>query len=248
MIQKMVIRRGENQIFFLLYLPEENRKPYPLIILSHGLGSNYTTVTEYAERFPEYGFACLIFDFCGGGEICRSTGTLLDMSVLTETEDLDTILSNMQQREDIDKSHIFLMGRSLGGYVSALLASRRPTEIAALILLFPAFNLGFELEQRYAGAKTIPETLMMFDHRVSRKYYEDIVKTDIYNEIGKYQGDVLLIHGDADPLVPLEYSEKALRVYDSAQLIVEQGGGHGFTGTGFDHSLETIVSFVQTHL
>ena len=41
---------------------------------------------------------------------------------------------------------------------------------------------------------------------------------------------MLLIHGDADSIVPLSYSERALEVYPSAELKVVEGGGHGFYG------------------
>ena len=53
---------------------------------------------------------------------------------------------------------------------------------------------------------------------------------DIYGAIAAYDQDVLLIHGDSDTIVPLEYSQRALEVYPSARLEVIRGGGHGFYG------------------
>ena len=37
-----------------------------------------------------------------------------------------------------------------------------------------------------------------------------------------------MLHGTADKLVPVSVSEKALEVYENAELKVIEGGNHGF--------------------
>lgn len=39
-----------------------------------------------------------------------------------------------------------------------------------------------------------------------------------------------MIYGNVDSIVPLSFSEKAVETYDSAQLEVLTGAGHGFSG------------------
>lgn len=82
---------------------------------------------------------------------------------------------------------------------------------------------------------------------VGRAYFEPLLNYDIYAEIAAYDKDVLLIHGDADRIVPLSYSERALEVYPSAELKVIPGGGHGFYGQDAQQAMEDIVEYLEAH-
>lgn len=62
--------------------------------------------------------------------------------------------------------------------------------------------------------------------------------------IGRYERPVLIIHGDADVVVPVEYSHAAVKAYRDARLIVLEGEGHGFKPQGFERSLDEIEKFL----
>ena len=69
-----------------------------------------------------------------------------------------------------------------------------------------------------------------------------------YDLIADYTQDVLIIHGTADTVVPLSYSERALEVYQNAELITIEGAGHGFYGgPAFVSSIEDTVQFLDAH-
>lgn len=70
---------------------------------------------------------------------------------------------------------------------------------------------------------------------------------DIYEAVSAYDRDVLLIHGDADSIVPLSYSEKAVEVYASARLEVLPGAGHGFSGEDAGKATGWILEYLDTH-
>ena len=54
-----------------IFIPETHHiKPLPLVILSHGLGSDHRIMEPYAESFAENGFAADVFDYIGGSEVC----------------------------------------------------------------------------------------------------------------------------------------------------------------------------------
>ena len=55
---------------------------------------------------------------------------------------------------------------------------------------------------------------------IGRVYGEDAVSFDIYDVMTAYKGDVLILHGDKDMIVPLSYSERAVEVLENAKLIV----------------------------
>ena len=63
---------------------------------------------------------------------------------------------------------------------------------------------------------------------------------------------VLLIHGDADELVPLSNSERMNKALTEAgvenRMVVLEGAGHGFRGEDRDRAQAEMVAFFQTHL
>lgn len=75
---------------------------------------------------------------------------------------------------------------------------------------------------------------------------EDMWNYDVYEEIGNYENNVLLIHGSADNIVPLSYSEKALKKYRSARLEVLSGAGHGFYGQDAQQAVAWILEYLET--
>lgn len=82
---------------------------------------------------------------------------------------------------------------------------------------------------------------------VGRAYFEPLIGYDIYEEIAAYDRDVLMIHGDADSIVPLTYSERALEVYPSSELKVISGGGHGFYGEDARQAIEYMLEYLEAH-
>ena len=51
----------------------------------------------------------------------------------------------------------------------------------------------------------------------------------VEDEIARYNGPVLIIHGDADDVVPYTYAEKAHKLYKNSKLIPIHGDDHCFT-------------------
>lgn len=56
---------------------------------------------------------------------------------------------------------------------------------------------------------------------------------------------VLLMHGDADGIVPISYSNRAALVYDDVDYYVIEGAGHGFHGDAFDEAVRHIFDYLQ---
>lgn len=83
---------------------------------------------------------------------------------------------------------------------------------------------------------------------VGKTYYERLLDYDFCKVIGKFDKDFLIIHGDRDNIVPLSYSEKAVEVYPSAELVVIIGAGHGFMDVYAQASIESASSYLNGHL
>ena len=48
------------------------------------------------------------------------------------------------------------------------------------------------------------------------------------NEIARFEGPVLIIHGDDDKTIPYEYGVKAKMLYKNAKLVTIHGADHCF--------------------
>ena len=246
--QEMYARRGENQIYGVLYIPQNAGETMPAIIYSHGFGGSHRSGTQYAEAMAAKGYVVYCFDFCGGSPGSQSDGSTLEMSLFTEQADLEAVIEMIQGLDYVDSSNLFLMGTSQGGAVSAITAAKHVDEIRGLVLLYPAFVLADNANERYQSPEEIPDTQFFMWMDVGRAYFEPLLGYDIYADIEAYDKDVLILHGDEDSIVPLSYSERAAEVYPSAQLEVLQGAGHGFSGENAQTAINLMTEYFQSHV
>ncbi|MDY2975060.1 MAG: alpha/beta hydrolase, partial [Alloprevotella sp.] len=201
------------RIYGKLYRPKGNADALPAVILAHSHSLTHLAMRRYARQIAEDGFATYCFDFCGGSDESQSDGSTDDMTLFTETADLEAVLQQIAARDDIDASRVFLLGSSLGGVAAALTAESCAEQVAGLILFYPAFNIS-ELVNRFAGM--IPGMEDFFQ----TKFITTLKDYDPYAHIGTYSRDVLILQGSADILVPVSSSEKAAALYPHATLQV----------------------------
>lgn len=231
----------------MIYIPQGTEEKMPAVIFSHGFGGNHSVGTQYAEALAEHGYVVYCFDFCGGSSGCRSDGSTLEMSVFTEQADLEAVIAMMQGLEYVDSENLFLMGTSQGGAVSAITGAAHKEEIRGMVLLYPAFLLAERANELFQSVEEIPDTYFFLWMEVGRVYFEPLIGYDIYEEIAAYDRDVLMIHGDADSIVPLTYSERALEVYPSSELKVISGGDHGFYGEDARQVIDYMLEYLEAH-
>ena len=234
--------RGQNTIRGLVYRPTGSN--LPAIILSHGFMANYKTVEGYAKSLSNEGYACFIFDYCGGGIGGKSDGKTTEMSTLTEVEDLKSVIEFVSGRDYVNKKDIGLLGCSHGGFVSSLVAAELGERISRLILFYPAYCMPDDarkgqMQWAKIDPNNVPETFWCFPMKLGRRYATDIMDMDPYEIIGGYKGPVLILHGTADKVVKQHYIEKAYRIYlennggrptSKCQLVLIDGANHGFRG------------------
>ena len=243
--QEFYTRNGEKQIYGVLYRPQGTEEKYPAVIFSHGFDGNYQVGAQYADALAAKGYVVCCFDFCGGSTYSRSDGSPLEMSIFTEQSDLEAVLHTMQQQPFVDARNIFLMGTSQGGAVSAITAAANPDAVRGAVLLYPAFNLVENTQARFRSAEDIPDTYFQLWMTVGRAYAEPLMDYDIYRAAAAYPNNVLLLHGDADTIVPLAYSQKALDYYQSARLEILPGAEHGFYGQDAEQAVAWTLEYLN---
>ena len=246
--EEMTFPNGDKQLYAVVYTPEEQKDSYPTVIISHGFAGSHKDNMARAELLAQNGFCAVVFDFYGGNQASKSGGSMTEMSVLTEAEDLSAMMDGVLALPYVDKNNFFLMGCSQGGFVSSYVAAKRPADVKALVLLFPAFALQDDCWNRHGSIENIPETETVMNQPLGAIYSRDAMSFDIYDVIGDYKGPVLIHHGDKDDVVALSYSEKAAEVYENAELTVIHNGGHGFQGKQLRESNTGLVEFLLKHV
>ncbi len=234
------LREDGRRIQGRLYLPDYLTDRLPLVIFSHGFGSNFRELMHHGEGFAQAGICCLFFDFCGGGLESLSGGTMEEMTIRSECQDLLTVLACARKLACVDPDRICLLGESMGGLVSAMVAAQCPTDIQAMVLWYPAFGIPEDARRRHAAGEQ-----EVFGLRLGGTFDLEAMALDVYGEIPAYQRPVLLIHGTEDPVVPIAYSRKAQEAYQDARLLVMPGAGHGYEGADSATAREWSIGFIK---
>lgn len=240
-VEELYVHRGDMEIYGKLYVPGAYEGKLPAVILSHSSDLTADSMKSYCERLAGMGYAAYAFDFCGGSKRSRSSGDAADMTVFTEAEDLTAVLSAIRELDCVDEQSIYLFGTSQGGLVSALVADERPDEVKGLILFYPAFNTAELIQSFYGDRKEIS----------GEPYIQTLLEYDVYEHIGAFPGDVLILHGSRDFIVPSSYSRRAAELYAHCELYLIEGAYHGFNAENYvrwgDHDQETWA-YVEDYL
>ncbi|MGN1419182.1 MAG: alpha/beta hydrolase family protein [Acutalibacteraceae bacterium] len=222
-VSEMRVTRDGLSIYGKLYTPDLQNQKLPAVILSHSANMTSDSMTSYCKRLASSGFVAYAFDFCGGDRNSRSDGSEADMTIFTEIEDLKAVLNEISKLNFVDSENIFLFGTSQGGLVSAVTAAEYPSPVKALILFYPAFNIA-EISQKYGS---------VMPGSSNTAFVQSLLNYDVYQHIGAFKGDVLILHGTNDFVVPYSYSEKAANIYENCELHLIKGATHGFNADNY---------------
>lgn len=78
--------------------------------------------------------------------------------------------------------------------------------------------------------------------------FEAIRGFRIKEQIGRYPGKVLLMHGTKDSVVSMDYAVWASGRYQDARLELFEGEGHGFTAEGGRRVDEMTLHMIRTNM
>jgi alpha/beta superfamily hydrolase len=202
--------------------------PRQIVVLAHGVTSNKDRpwLIAIAESLAAEGIASLRMSFAGNGE---SEGRYEDAMPSKEAGDLGSVIDVLIES---GVTRVAYAGHSMGGAVGVLRASR-DGRIDALVSLAGMVHVAAFM-QRHCGHLTLGRDLM-FDKPGCP--WTQTMKDDaerigsLLPQASRIAVPWLLVHGDADELVPLQ---DALDAREAAggrpDLITLPGVDHRFTG------------------
>lgn len=239
------IENNSRSIYGVLSRPEYGNGKQPVVIIAHGFNGTHGFGRNYFETLNNLGYQCFTFDFPCGSVNSRSNNNTMEMSILDQQSDLEAIVRYFKSRPDVDADNIVLIGESQGGLVAALTAAHVSKDIRRLILVYPALCIPAQWNKRYPQLSGIPDTTIIWNVPLGRRFFTELRDMDVFNVIGKFKKPVLIIQGDADAIVSLEDSRRALKIYKDARLYVIPGAGHGFKSKELKESLLQIEGFLK---
>ena len=213
-----------------LDMPEGMEKG-PLCILIHGFTGHMEEdhIIAAQKAMNDAGVAVLRAEMYGHG---KSGGEFKDHTLYKWVTNALSVVNYAKTLDFV--TDLYLCGHSQGGLLTMLIGGMCPDTFKAIVPLSPAWMIpdgareGNLLGMNF-DPKHIPETLESWNVVLSGDYVRVAQTIHPEEEIERYEGPVLLIHGDADETVPFEYAEKAQKLYKNAKLIPIHGDDHCFT-------------------
>ncbi len=210
-IDQIWFKSGELNLAGEIYFPPGN-KLCPALCICHGIPNviynpadrGYATL---AQRFCSAGFITLIFNFRGTG---KSEG---NFDLLGWSEDLTAALDFLHSLERVDKTHLCLLGFSGGAAVSVYVAAHGARISLLATCACPAdfsfvedkTNVSAHIQRfRKIGVirdKDFPPSIEKW-----QQGFEAILPIRWIDKISPRP--LLLVHGDADEVVPVKHTHK----------------------------------------
>lgn len=239
-----VIKYDGKEIFGKLYEPAEEGT-YGAVILSHGYNGSHNDFDTECKELARHGYVAYAYDFCGGSVNSKSSLNTTEMTIFTEKKDLLAVFDDIGNLEKVDKKRIFLFGGSQGGLVSALTAAELGSRVKALALYYPALNIPDDWRKNFKEEADIPEVYDFWGMKLGKNFFMSIRDFNTFEHIGEYSGNVLIVYGDKDMVVPFQAMEQAKKTYQNVELIVLNGEGHGFSPDGGKKALSYVLEFLK---
>lgn len=193
-------------------------------VVLHGVTSHHDRpyLVALCDALGARGIASLRFSFAGNG---RSEGAFADATIGKEVDDLGAVLDALPARR------IACVGHSMGALVATLRAAvdRR---IGALVSLAGMVDAAGFCARHFA--RLVPGRDVMFGRAgcvLSPAFLADARRIgSVAPAAARVAVPWLLVHGEADELVPLADAEAAAAATACAELVVIAGADHRFTG------------------
>lgn len=209
----------------------------PMVIFCHGFsGRKDGPMFELiADTLQAHGIASIRFDFNGHGE---SEGEFKDMTVPNEIVDAKKVVEYVRDLKYV--SSLAIVGHSQGGVVAAMTAGQLSEELGvpafkAVALMAPAAVLredairGSTMGKQYDPFDPGEYVELWGGLKLGAKYIRTAFNLPIYETAAKYQGNAIIVHGNADRVVPYTYGERFHQIWPKSQLVIQEYFDHGFS-------------------
>ena len=232
--ERLTIDGSKGKLQAIIQKPElKQGEQCPMVIFCHGFGGTKDgpLFELIADTLQQHGIASIRFDFNGHGE---SEGEFKDMTVPNEIEDAKQVYAYVSDLRYV--SSVAIVGHSQGGVVASMTAGELGTEaFRAVVLMAPAAVLRDDAIRGSTMGKTYdpldpPEYVELWGgQKLGRDYIKTAFSLPIYETAAKYQGPALIVHGNADRVVPYTYGLRYHQLWPGSEYEYLEYYDHGFS-------------------
>jgi acetyl esterase/lipase len=211
-----------------IYLPAEDERPAPVVMMFHGSLGNKTDFRYTASRLTSHGFAVVLPSY------------RIDPITYEDAFCALAWTHTHAKQYDLDTEHVFVIGWSSGGGVAAETAAvNDPNDLLGDCPHVAPVNWVDGAVLLAAGSDRWPESGWRTD-------------TQPVTWIDGNEPPVLLIHGEQDGLIPADDSVQLASILqdsgDDVQLILLPEADHFFPvpgNAGYDDMLVAVIEFLS---
>jgi len=218
-----------------IFYPSNMRagKKYPAILFVHGWTSSRDRSYQYAESLASLGYVCMVFDMRGHG---TSEGDRLELSSKDFLDDVLVAYDYLAALPEVDSEDISANGSSFGGFLVALLVSKR--KLKTLVMRAPADYPDDEF--------STPKKLRNWENIVEwRGKEKNADETSALRALSGFSGKVLFIESENDERIPRQtILNFANALPDKSQVshVVMKGAPHSIKEGPFRYQVDQILS------
>jgi uncharacterized protein len=220
----------------------------PLVLMVHGITSNrneFGLFAGLADILASNGVPSLRFDYRCHGANKQPMETMTLAGILN---DIEAAAAAGLAKAGPVRAHI--VGMSFGGGLSALWASRTRLDVASVVMFAPVIDYEEDILGQHGGlsngtvSKDVAASLaqngyvVMDEVRYGAALINELPYLSAAEGLRQLKCDSLILHGDADSVVPFESSVRFAKTNDRCKLVAIEGTDHGF-GEPDDEDLST---------
>lgn len=216
-----------------------------LAIIGHGVTGNKDRpwAVALANALEKTGISALRFSFSGNG---KSGGKFTDSTISKGVKDLKAIV-NAAEEEGYHR--ICYIGHSMGSAIGVLAAAK--DERIELLVSLSGMVRTKDFVTREFGDLKPGKDCMWEDPEcpLSQAFVDDLNKIgDILSKTEKIEVPWLIVHGDADDVVPLEEAKTLYSsAYEPKEIVILPGVDHVYSGDGVDKMTEAVIAWLREH-
>lgn len=209
----------------------------PVVIVLHGWGGNSSLMLPLASHIHDAGYHAMFIDARNHGRSEHDTFS----SMPRFSEDLDVAIEYVAGRSDV--STIGVLGHSVGAG-AAILSASNGSGIDAVVSVSSFAHPGEVMRDQMNIPRPILRLVLEAVQRTIGYRFDEFAPRA---RIDKVNVPILLVHGDADEVVPLRNLYEIAEAHGSAEIVVVPGGGHSDLAP-FEPYVADIVAFFDTNL
>ncbi len=191
------------------------------VIYLHGITDSKVSGLNYAKELAKFCQKIFLIDMRRHGE---SEGKYCTYGYY-EKHDVVRLIDEIELKNP--QTEITLLGVSMGGAIAIQTAAidKRVSRVIAIAPFYDLFSIALDHEFNHIGIRN--KALLRFVlHRAEKVANFKASEVSPAKDIQYIEVPVLIVHGEEDKTVKIEYSQKLTELGKNARLLVVPGAGH----------------------